>query len=72
MQLAGSPSWRISEDRWPESFDWALWVRAAERIDVASGGVVPGSAVLSRCRTRARTRRTPPSWPQAGWPGGNH
>src|SRR5260370_31067849 len=44
MQLAGSPSWRISEDRWPESFDWALWVRAAERIDVASGGVVPGPA----------------------------
>jgi len=44
MQLAGSPSWRISEDRWPESFDWALWVRAAQRIDVASGGVVPGPA----------------------------
>jgi hypothetical protein len=42
MRLAGSPSWRISEDRWPESFDVALWFRAAERIDVAPGGVVPG------------------------------
>jgi len=44
MRLAGSPSWRISEDRWPESFDWALWFRAAERIDVGPGGVVPGAA----------------------------
>jgi hypothetical protein len=43
MRLAGSPSWRISEDRWPEAFDVALWFRAAERIDVASGGVVPGA-----------------------------
>jgi hypothetical protein len=42
MRLAGSPSWRISEDRWPESFDVALWFRAAERIDVAPGGVVTG------------------------------
>ena len=44
MRLAGSPSWRISEDRWPEPFDLALWFRAAERIDVPSGGVVPGPA----------------------------
>jgi hypothetical protein len=43
MRLAGAPSWRISEDRWPESFDWALWFRAAERIDVESEGVVPGA-----------------------------
>jgi hypothetical protein len=42
MHLAGSSSWRISEDWWPEAFDVALWVRAAERIDVAPGGVVPG------------------------------
>ena len=42
MRIAGSPSWRISEDRWPEAFDVALWFRAAERIDVASEGVVPG------------------------------
>jgi hypothetical protein len=44
MRLAGSSSWRISEDRWPEAFDVALWVRAAERIGVGSGGVVPGAA----------------------------
>jgi hypothetical protein len=43
MRLAGSSSWRISEDRWPEEFDVALWFRAAERIDVPSGGVVPGA-----------------------------
>jgi hypothetical protein len=44
MRLAGSSSWRISEDRWPEAFDMALWFRAAERVDVAPGGVVPGAA----------------------------
>ena len=43
MRVAGPPSWRISEDRWPEAFDVALWFRAAERIDVASEGVVPGA-----------------------------
>ena len=42
MHLAGTSSWRISEDRWPEPFDVALWFRAAERIDVAPGGAVPG------------------------------
>jgi hypothetical protein len=42
MRVAGSPSWRISEDRWPEVFDIALWFRAAERIEVAAEGVVPG------------------------------
>src|SRR5438046_8896691 len=40
--MAGSASWCISEDRWPEAFDVALWFRAAERIEVASQGVVPG------------------------------
>jgi hypothetical protein len=44
MLLAGSLSWRISVDRWPEAFDIALWFRAAERIGVRSGGVVPGAA----------------------------
>lgn len=42
MYQAGSSSWRISEDRWPEAFDIALWFRAAERIDVTPAGVVPG------------------------------
>jgi len=44
MRLAGSPSWRISEDQWSESFDVVLWFRAAERIEVAAGGMVPGAA----------------------------
>ncbi len=43
MHVAGSSSWRISEDRWPEEFEVALWFRAAERIDVPPGGVVPGA-----------------------------
>lgn len=29
-------------DRWDVSTDHALWLRAAERIDVPAGGVVPG------------------------------
>jgi hypothetical protein len=44
VEVAGTRSWRISEDRWPEPFDVALWFRAAERIDVPAGGVVPGPA----------------------------
>ena len=42
MQMAGSSSWSISVDRWAESFEWALWFRAAERIAVPTGGTVPG------------------------------
>jgi hypothetical protein len=70
MRLAGSSSWRVSEDRWPEEFDVALWFRAAERIDVPSGGVVPGAPDVEPLPDRVRTRRTPPNWPRAGWPGG--
>jgi hypothetical protein len=46
MERAGTRSWRISEDWWPEAFDVALWFRAAERIDVPAGGIVPGPAVI--------------------------
>jgi hypothetical protein len=46
MEVAGTRSWRISEDRWPEPFDLALWFRAVERIDVQAGGVVPGPAEI--------------------------
>jgi hypothetical protein len=46
VEVAGRRSWRISEDRWPEAFDLALWFRAAERIDVPAGGVVPGPAEI--------------------------
>lgn len=42
MRRAGSPSWEIRLDRWNQSLDWALWFRAAERIDVPAEGVVPG------------------------------
>ena len=42
MQLPGSPSWTIQVNPWPESFDLALWFRAAERIEVAAGGEVTG------------------------------
>lgn len=48
MEVAGTRSWRMSEDRWPELINIALWIRAAERIAVpAEGaddadGVVPG------------------------------
>jgi hypothetical protein len=46
MEVAGRQSWRISEDRWSEAFDLALWFRAAERIEVPAGGIVPGPAEI--------------------------
>ena len=46
MEVAGTRSWRISEDRWSEAFDLALWFRAVERIDAPAGGIVPGPAEI--------------------------
>jgi hypothetical protein len=46
MQLAGRESWQIREDRWIQHFEWALWIRAAERIDVPAGGIVPGPLLI--------------------------
>jgi len=42
MHLGGGPSWQISTDRGNQAYDWALWIRAAERIPVPAGGLVPG------------------------------
>jgi hypothetical protein len=42
MRYAGSTSWQISLDDRDERTEYALWVRAAERIEVPIGGVVPG------------------------------
>jgi hypothetical protein len=42
MRKGDGPSWTISTDRWNQAYDWALWMRAAERIDTPAGGVVPG------------------------------
>jgi hypothetical protein len=46
MRLAGQESWQIRIDRWSQQFDWALWLRAAERVDVPAGGVVPGPLII--------------------------
>jgi hypothetical protein len=51
--VAGTRSWRISEDRWSEAFDVALWFRAAERIDVPAGGLVPGPADIDALPDRS-------------------
>jgi hypothetical protein len=53
MEVAGTRSWRISEDRWPEVFDLALWFRAAERIGVPAGGIVPGPADIDALPDRS-------------------
>lgn len=42
MEYAGTKSWRISVSEWDFHLEWALWVRAAERIEVPVGGVVTG------------------------------
>ena len=66
MAAAGTRSWRISEDRWPEAFDVALWFRAAERINVPAGGMVPGPAEIGDLpeRTAAPDEETELA---AGW-----
>ena len=48
MKHAGHESWQIREERWSQYFDWALWIRAAERIDVPAGGIVPGALLIDR------------------------
>lgn len=42
MRTAGTASWSISIDQWDHHLEWALWFRAAERIDVPTGGLVTG------------------------------
>ena len=42
MRTAGTASWSISIDRWNHQLEWALWFRAAERIEVPAGGLVTG------------------------------
>jgi hypothetical protein len=46
MQLGSRPSWQIAVDRWNQAYDWALWMRAAQRIDVPAGGLVPGPLLV--------------------------
>lgn len=42
MRHAGVSSWVIRVSEWDEQLDWALWFRAAERIDVQVGDAVTG------------------------------
>lgn len=42
MRSAGSASWSISIDQWDHQLEWALWFRAAERIEVPADGLVTG------------------------------
>src|SRR6059058_1689822 len=42
MRFAGTASWSISIDQWDHQLEWALWFRAAERIEVPADGLVPG------------------------------
>ena len=46
MHLGSGPSWQISTDRGNQAYDWALWVRAAERIHVPAAGLVPGPLAI--------------------------
>jgi hypothetical protein len=49
MRLSGRPrSWQIRVDRWNEVHDLALWIRAAERIEVPAGAAVPGPLDIDR------------------------
>jgi hypothetical protein len=48
MRVTGSESWTITVSQWEHHLEWALWIRAAERIDVPAGGKVPGPLVIDR------------------------
>jgi hypothetical protein len=42
VRYAGSQSWLVRVSEWEQQLEWALWMRAAERIPVPAGGDVPG------------------------------
>jgi hypothetical protein len=42
MRSAGTASWSISVDPWNQQLEWALWFRAAERVQVQADGLVTG------------------------------
>lgn len=44
MRVGGEESWRIRVRRWEHLIDCALWIRAAERIEVPEDRLVPGPA----------------------------
>jgi hypothetical protein len=46
MRLQGEESWQLRIDQWNEWFAEALWIRAAEGIDVPAGGMVPGPLII--------------------------
>ena len=56
MRYAGQESWQIREDRWIQHFEWALWIRAAERIDAPAGGIVPGPLLIDPLPTPSPER----------------
>jgi hypothetical protein len=53
MRVLGSRSWQIRLDRWSQAYDWALWFRAAERIDAPANGIVPGPLDISPLPARS-------------------
>jgi len=42
MRFDGMASWSVSVDQWDQLLEWALWFRAAERIEVPAGEMVTG------------------------------
>jgi hypothetical protein len=58
VRQAGKPSWRIVVRRWEQLFDCALWIRAAERLDVPADGVIPGPLELDPAPAPSASRGT--------------
>jgi hypothetical protein len=59
MEVAPTRPWRIREERWNEEYDLPLWFRAAERIGVPAGGVVPGRAEIDPLPDRSAAPADP-------------
>jgi hypothetical protein len=69
LRNRGAGSWQIHIQHWEQHLDTALWLRAAERIDVGPGGVVPGALEIDPLPeptvTPARAGELAESW--RGW-----
>lgn len=70
VKLMGVPSrWQIRVEQGEEATDFALWLRAAERIEVPAGGIVPGPLDITpppRPRITPMITRPSPSAQRAG------
>lgn len=58
MEHEAIPSWRIAIDEWNFALELPLWIRAAERINVPAGGMIPGPLDMDPLPVASEGERT--------------